>query len=342
MLLKVMLGSVLVTLVVLQWRINGLSNMVRERRSYLPCRGVTCLGSDIRIFEQYCEEIRRREAPLRLGIVKNIRKLVLEVLPQARVQFFGSSALGLSLPNADLDFSIIFENRLPPGKDEVYKFSRAMQGSRLLDAKTQTITIYGEIPVITQYSISSGMERPLRVDISLPPKPQAKMNNKVIKRLCAEFPALTPMVLVIKQLLKVRSLGTQPGTQGGLTSYAVLVLIAAFLKHNSLLVSSQKHVNDLELGYLLLNFFEFHGNTDFFNPETTTVSMLDGYTKKIDTNITRGGIFIENPGVPGLNLAIRCTKIETIQKVWKETGALLRSKLNKRYPAGYLRKILNL
>ncbi|MCO5559557.1 hypothetical protein L7F22_013158 [Adiantum nelumboides] len=94
----------------------------------------------------------------------------------------------------------------------------------------------------------------VRLDISFEaPSHTGLRTAELVRELTAQFPAITPLALVLKQFLTDRSLD-HPYT-GGLSSYCLVILITRFLQH-------QHHIGcpfQQNLGSLLMDFLHFFG-----------------------------------------------------------------------------------
>lgn len=103
--------------------------------------------------------------------------------------------------------------------------------------------------------------------------------NKLLTSIIKKYAPIRPLVLVLKYFLSQRRLCE--AYTGGLSSYAVFLLVARFLPELEVTVtvdlksSASERPNDLQvhdLGALLLGILRFYG--DFFDPRITGVSVL--------------------------------------------------------------------
>ncbi|CAN0244752.1 unnamed protein product, partial [Phaeothamnion confervicola] len=84
--------------------------------------------------------------------------------------------------------------------------------------------------------------------------------NRLVRGFVDQFPALRPLVLVLKQFLKDR--GLCESYTGGLSSYALVLMVARYLQEQSW---------QMDTGSLLMGFLDFYGN--HFDPRTTGISV---------------------------------------------------------------------
>jgi len=96
---------------------------------------------------------------------------------------------------------------------------------------------------------------------------------RVVQDLKERFPALEPLVLVVKQYLNER--GLNEVYTGGLASYSLVLMMASFLqKYGGLVDSPTGETKSPNLGALLLGFLELYGKQ--FDFDNMGVSISDG------------------------------------------------------------------
>ena len=78
--------------------------------------------------------------------------------------------------------------------------------------------------------------------------------SSLVKDLISKNPSIRPLIVVVKQFLKERKLMKVQHNDGGMSSYALFVLMVTYLKHVKCLNKPTKQGYHL-LGRLLLNFF---------------------------------------------------------------------------------------
>ncbi|CAK7347854.1 unnamed protein product [Dovyalis caffra] len=105
----------------------------------------------------------------------------------------------------------------------------------------------------------------VRLDISFKsPSHTGLQTTQLVKDLTEQFPAATPLALVLKQFLADRSL--DQSYSGGLSSYCLVLLIIRFLQHEHHL---GRPINQ-NFGSLLMDFLYFFGNV--FDPRQMRIS----------------------------------------------------------------------
>ena len=192
---------------------------------------------------------------LRLNLLQKVRLLVNSLWPEARVEPFGSFASGLYLPTSDMDIVIL-------GQWEVLPL-RTMESSLESLAKPGSVeVINATVPIVKFCDLDSYIS----VDISFNCLGgiQAAQVIKIFKQ---QFPILPQLVCIIKQFLLERDL-SQVFT-GGLSSYAVTILVISFLQ----LHPRTDPCSD-NLGVLLIELLHLYGHD--FNYGSLAISIRDG------------------------------------------------------------------
>lgn len=109
------------------------------------------------------------------------------------------------------------------------------------------------------------------MDISFNQKNGVK-SAKLIKDFCKTFPALPKLVFVLKQYLLQRDLNEV--FTGGISSYSLILLVVSFLQLHSRAKEVRSPLPNVNLGVLLMEFFEFYGR--YFNYAEVGIRIKDG------------------------------------------------------------------
>ena len=243
---------------------------------------------------------------LRLNLLQKVRSLVQSLWPEARVEPFGSFATGLYLPTSDMDIVIFGHWEVLPLK--------TMERSLVSLAKPGSVeVINATVPLVKYCDLDSNIS----VDISFNclSGPQAA---QVIKMFKQQFPIIPQLVSIVKQFLLERDLA-QVFT-GGLSSYAVTILVISFLQ-----LHPRRDPCSDNLGVLLIEFLHLYGHD--FNYSSLAVSIRDGgqlLQKRSllpDTNINQRwsdvqGFAIEDPLQPFKDIAKGTFNGEIIKKAF--------------------------
>mmetsp|Transcript_41509 Transcript_41509/g.66695 ORF Transcript_41509/g.66695 Transcript_41509/m.66695 type:complete len:1210 (-) Transcript_41509:407-4036(-) len=281
--------------------------------SSLLVDGPRRLSREIRQFAEYCNKERQKRIPMELDVVDRLSAVVRNLWPRATVKRFGSCVTGLSLPNGDLDVVIclpkVMRNDIAdePGVLEgcnamkmswQQNIADALERAPFMESDSLQRISSASIPIIKQMTRGPPVyDMAIQLDISFETENHNGLaTNKLVNSFCQKYPVLPPLLLVLKQFLNQRGLGT--GYTGGLSSYGLLLLVVCFLRHSphAFLVPTKTNrsrsnshgpfggranrsnvLEDTELGQLLLRFFKFYGDTRLFNASTTGLSMSKGY-----------------------------------------------------------------
>ena len=243
---------------------------------------------------------------LRMNLLQKVRSLVQSLWPEARVEPFGSFATGLYLPTSDMDIVILGHWEALP--------LRTMERSLESLAKPGSVeVINASVPLVKYRDLASNISADLSFNCLSGPKAV-----QVIKMFKQQFPILPQLVSIVKQFLLERDLA-QVFT-GGLSSYAVTILVISFLQ-----LHPRKDPCSDNLGVLLIEFLHLYGHD--FNYSCLAVSIRDGgqLLQKTDllpdTNINQRwsdvqGFAIEDPLQPLKDIARGTFNGEIIKKAF--------------------------
>lgn len=195
-----------------------------------------------------------------------VENIVKALWPQCRIELFGSYATGLYLPSSDIDVCVMDS---PNGEDDIQTVAHACRAVKGFARKV--IVIKARISLVKIVTRQGDVQ----CDISFN-RPNGPDNVPVIQKYLADYPALRPILLVIKCFLSQRSLNEV--FTGGLGSYAVLLMVVSHLQ--------MLHFNfpgvHANLGVVLETFFQLYGTR--FNLCVAGISVRDGgsyYNKNV-------------------------------------------------------------
>ncbi|XP_018458928.2 uncharacterized protein LOC108829837 isoform X1 [Raphanus sativus] len=161
----------------------------------------------------------------------------------------------------------------------------------------------------------------VRLDISFKtPSHTGLQTTQLVKDLTEQFPAATPLALVLKQFLADRTL--DQSYSGGLSSYCLVLLITRFLQHEHHLGRS---INQ-NIGRLLMDFLYFFGNV--FDPRQMRVSVQgSGIYRNRERGHSIDPIHIDDPLFPTNNVGRNCFRIHQCIKAFSEAYSVLENEL---------------
>ena len=182
------------------------------------------------------------EASARSTAVARIQSIVQAIWPQATLEVFGSFATGLYLPTSDID-AVILNSQCEDVAAGLKALANALSRKNL--AKNMTLITKARVPIVKFEEAESGYSFDISFDVANGPEAAAN-----VRRLMDTLPPMRALVTVIKVFLQQRELNEV--YSGGLGSYAVLVMVAAFLQLH-------KNKSESNLGILLVDFFRLYG-----------------------------------------------------------------------------------
>jgi len=223
-----------------------------------------------------------------LGVVQ--AELV-RLFPRARIEVFGSRANGLVLPTSDWDLALF---NVPPTPQNMRRIASEFE-ARGLASRTDVIES-ARVPIVKLWEARSGIQ----VDISFDAR-SALVSRALIGEYLARFPALRPLLLVLKYFLVQR--GLNDTYSGGAGSFLLVLMVVHVLQQRlagaaALGPGKRRAVagmaasagggaaavdNALNLGSLLVSFLELYGYN--LNMTTTGISVrgvAGGYFSKAD------------------------------------------------------------
>lgn len=161
----------------------------------------------------------------------------------------------------------------------------------------------------------------VRLDISFKsPSHTGLQTTELVKELTEQFPAVTPLALVVKQFLADRSL--DQSYSGGLSSYCLVLLITRFLQHEHHL---GRPINQ-NFGSLLMDFLYFFGNV--FDPRQMRISVQgSGVYIKRERGYSIDPIHIDDPLFPTNNVGRNCFRIHQCIKAFADAYSIIEEEL---------------
>ncbi|KAL6252504.1 hypothetical protein RBB50_000223 [Rhinocladiella similis] len=191
------------------------------------------LADEIRAFEEYStpSEEEKRAASVALDEIVRAIRIADENLDVAVI---GSRKTGLDDPLSDLDLNVT--NILSPATMRRFRtpveilalleraFSSHRRSAQLPEPPLDVVINirHARVPILVCHHRQTGL--PVQIQST----PRALDNTEYVKAFLHEYPTLRSLYKVLKQLLVMRALHL--GSQGGLTSYPLIIMIVAALK----------------------------------------------------------------------------------------------------------------
>ncbi|PAA54471.1 hypothetical protein BOX15_Mlig031810g1 [Macrostomum lignano] len=252
-------------------------------------QGPQGLHEELLLFHQWMSPTPE-EAVMRTQVVDRVRRLINQQWPEARLELFGSFRTGLYLPLSDIDLVLFGDWESPP----LRRLARLLRESgscgdiKVLDRAS--------VPIVKATDAVTG----LSVDISFN-MPNSVRAAGLIQEFVQQFPCLPHLVLVLKQFLLQRNLNEV--WTGGISSYSLTLMIVSFLQRHGSDLS--RPVAELDLGQLLVEFFELYGCR--FDYMSTGIRVKDGgahlpkeqLLRDMEPGLRPSVLCIEDPLTPG-------------------------------------------
>ncbi|CAH0484506.1 unnamed protein product [Peronospora farinosa] len=255
--------------------------------------------------------------PAQLAAQRLCMATVQSLWPRAQVRPYGSHVSRLVLPSSDVDLVIclpkvrrdapadaagMLEGRNAIKETWQQNLARKLKQEPWVVRDSVKTLPHAAVPIIT---LLTAPPYNVRLDISFEgPGHNGLATNEVVLALLHEFPPLAPMMLILKSFAIDRGLAV--AYSGGLSSYALLLLVTRYLQEHSdtmpngfanasravqhSLSTVQAGVADF--GLMLMGFLDFYGNR--FDPRTTGISVASRCF------LNRESTFMAGPGTPGM------------------------------------------
>ncbi|CAK4622896.1 unnamed protein product [Aphanomyces euteiches] len=272
-------------------RFNGL--FVSVPTSLLPPK--TKLHWDICEFASHLQAETQARLAAHTAVSRFCVSAVQALWPRAQVRPYGSFVTGLSLPSSDLDLVIclpkvrrdepaeapgVLEGRNAIKETWQQNLARKLRSESWVVPESVKTIPNASIPII---ALQTTAPYHVRLDISFEgPGHNGLATNDLVHSFLHELPALAPLMLVLKTFIIDRGLGV--AYTGGLSSYALLLMVTRFLqefevgnRHQgvdtvstqcNLVVSTQSRA---DFGTMLLGFLDFYGSK--FDQRQTGISV---------------------------------------------------------------------
>lgn len=217
------------------------------------------LHFEILQFEKFVSPTKA-EVQARNEVIMTLDSITKKLWSKSSLHVFGSVATNLALPSSDVDITIM---GTPKGgtADEFDVLANAVRNISGFAKRVQVIR--AKIPLVKIISRSTGMNCDVSIGVE-----NGVNNVSRIKGFLEKYPALRPLLLVVKYFLHQR--GLNDVYTGGLGSYAVLLMLVSHLQ----LAMYNFPKTKANLGAQLQQFFELYGQ--LWNPCLAGIQIRDG------------------------------------------------------------------
>ncbi|KAI0449703.1 hypothetical protein F5B21DRAFT_493504 [Xylaria acuta] len=227
----------------------------------------TRLHMEIRDFYDYVSP-RNFEKKLRQDLVSRLETLVRRKFRNAKVLPFGSFMSGLYLPTADMDIAICSQGFIDgqyasfDRKKFLWQVKSYLEVHKVAYGNSVEAITRAKVPLLKYTDDHTG----LKVDISFE-KMDGYKAIATFRKWKEQYPAMPPLVAVIKHFLLMRALN-EP-VNGGLGGFSVICMVVHLLQMSPEVQSGS--ITDDHLGQLLMQFLDYYGNG--FNYKRVAIRM---------------------------------------------------------------------
>ncbi|GAP89487.1 putative DNA polymerase sigma [Rosellinia necatrix] len=237
-----------------------------DDHSGVPNMG-TRLHFEIRDFYDYVRP-RDFEERVRRELVSNLEALIRKKWRDAKILPFGSFMSGLYLPTADMDIAVCSQSFINGGhplydrKKCLFQLRSHLEIHKVAFRNMVEPITKAKVPLLKYTDDYTG----LKVDISFE-KMDGYRAVDTFRKWRDQYPAMPPLVAVIKQFLLMRALN-EP-VSGGIGGFSVICMVVHLLQMMPEVQS--RSMGDEHLGQLLMEFLDYYGNK--FNYEKVAIRM---------------------------------------------------------------------
>lgn len=241
---------------------------MRNMTTRVPKDAAEFFNEEVRAYAEYISPTQAENA-LRALIIKEIEIHARKLWPDATATAFGSYATGLYLPTGDIDIVIQTAYASTATKamaqSTLTRLATVLRNAGLAERRRVQV-IAARVPIVKFNSVHAGVA----IDISLNQTTGLTAIN-VIRKYLEHFPALRPLILIVKSYLNQR--GMNEVYKGGLGSYSIICMAISFLQMHPKVRLGEIDPSE-NLGVLLVEFFELYGF--FFNYNHIGISINNG------------------------------------------------------------------
>ncbi|KAL9584655.1 MAG: hypothetical protein Q9212_001991 [Teloschistes hypoglaucus] len=221
------------------------------------------LGNEIRAFERFVTPTADEMKGAR-EVALQVRRIVQSILRDSSCEVIGSYSTGLAMPTSDIDFSVMLaavdrdatSHRKSLGgrgfqklyRNALFKIQRAFGKESNFGHNAELV--HARIPIVRTTHQATGLEVQIQMWSGI------KRQEQYTLAYLSEYPMLRPLYFVLRSCLRMRGLGLT--YEGGLGSYATLMLIVNALKHGA------GQYDPLDVGSQLLHFLLFCIRIDLY------------------------------------------------------------------------------
>ncbi|KAK0934709.1 hypothetical protein LTR29_013716 [Friedmanniomyces endolithicus] len=272
------------------------------------------------------EEAVRRDLIRR--IERAIRESSAKGAESVSLHCFGSFAAGLYLPTADMDLVAVSPEymngrpaRFGQSATQMHRIRNHFEYISVALPETSAVIARAKVPIIKFLDNMTG----IKVDISFE-NDSGIVANKVFKRWKEQYPAMPVIVVLVKQLLAMRSLNEV--FTGGIGGFTTICLVVSMMQLMPELQSTSVEPR-LHYGELLMNFLDLYGNRLDFHTTGIRMNPPGYFNKHFDPapkqNLDR--LTIIDPNNPLNDISGGSYEIDAVLNTFRQAFAALQRRV---------------
>ncbi|KIY66623.1 Nucleotidyltransferase [Cylindrobasidium torrendii FP15055 ss-10] len=234
------------------------------------------LHYEIAAFDEYCLPTTKETGVL-VAVLDIVKNVVMGRVQGSQVHRFGSTLTGLTLPIPDLDLVIICPDLSPREvKNNLWTMQATFIRAGLTSRDLCEVRAHAKVPIFKFITLPHYGS--IEVDLNFNNQDGIDVAG-MVSTYKQELPALRPLVLILKNLVRDAGLGNP--ARAGIGSYALVCMCIHFLQvHDSRTISLEDdktpYSNNIEepLGALLIEMLYYYGC--LFNYEDNYISVREG------------------------------------------------------------------
>jgi len=279
-------------------------------------QGCLTLQEELNHYYANISDVQRAQVPDVMAVLQVVGQFVASVWPHVTTHLYGSRLCGFSLVSSDIDLVVM---GMPPElslrtDNACSQLTHALEQQHWV--QSAVALPHASVPLVKLRSAFS----PCTIDIAFAKgdvyTPTAQLHppclamGNLMCQLSSSFPAMAPLVCVLKQYL--RESGLNDAYYGGLSSTCLSCMVAAYLIHCS-------PTQSCDIGHLLTALLDQYSQLDYSN---TGISLETGF---FDRPRDGAALFIEDPLHPGAaqNIAYSCFAMHAVKAAFWHAHCIL-------------------
>ncbi|KDO23197.1 hypothetical protein SPRG_10005 [Saprolegnia parasitica CBS 223.65] len=257
------------------------------------------------------------EIALRKEAIEDIRTVIADLWDGATIEAFGSHVTEMYLPTSDIDLIV---HDAPKGKQALWTLAQRLEDLGVVSFIE--VIDSARIPIVKIVHAKTNVH----MDFSFTTTSGLSTADLVMMYM-RKYPSFRPLVIVLKYFLLQR--GLNETFKGGIGSFLLQLLVVSFLQQYAR--NHTKSADHLNLGVLLVEFFELYGSS--LNPSNVGLSVRNGgsYFMKEERDWRDAGrpflLCVENPHDPSHDVAANSFDIRKVFRTFAHAAKSLQAEI---------------